>query len=158
MPKFICVAAIDENRGLADEHGLPWQGKIPTDVKHYRQELDGGVILMGYGTYVEMPRPLPGRNIVASGKAIKLRPGFELVADAREFLLNSNDDVWVFGGAVLFASTFDLVTDLHLTQLEGDFHCTKFFPKFKNQFKLVTQSDPITENGITYRFENWHRS
>jgi len=157
MPKFTCVAAIDERRGLADEHGLPWQGKIPTDVRHYRQEVDGGIILMGYGTYVEMSKPLPGRNVVASHKAGSLRTGFELVADAREFLQNSNEDVFVFGGALLFASTLDLVTDLHLTQLEGDFHCTKFFPEYKHLFKLVSQSEPITENGITFRFETWER-
>ena len=157
MPKFTCVAAIDEKRGLADDHGIPWQGKIPSDVKHFRAEIDGGTILMGYGTYVELPKPYPGRNLVASTRAEQLRPGFELVPDAREFLQNTPDDVWVFGGAVLFATTFDLVTDLHLTQLEGDFHCTKFFPEFKGIFMLTSRSGPMTENGITFRFETWQR-
>ncbi|HVW23179.1 MAG TPA: dihydrofolate reductase [Candidatus Saccharimonadales bacterium] len=158
MPKFTCVAAIDEKRGLADDHGIPWLGKIPSDVKHYHEEIDGGIILMGYGTYVELTKPIPGRNIVAVGQPIELRPGFEAVTDAREFLINSPDDVWVFGGAGLFASTFDLITDLHLSQLEGDFGCTKFFPEYKNDFTLVTQSQPITENGITFRFETWRRN
>lgn len=157
MPKFTCVAAMDEKRGLADDHGLPWQGKIPADVKHYRQEIDGGTILMGYGTYIELTKPIPGRDYVASGSVVRLRPGFELVADAREFLKESKEDIWVFGGAVLFASTFDLVTDLHLTQLDGDFHCTKFFPEYKSKFKLITRSDAIIENGVTYRFETWQR-
>ena len=62
------------------------------------------------------------------------------------------------GGAALFASTFDLITDLHLTQLEGDFHCTKFFPDYKDSFSLMVRSEPITENGITYRFESWRKS
>jgi dihydrofolate reductase len=158
MPKFICVAAIDEKLGLANDSGIPWQGKIPTDVKHYHSEIDGGIILMGYGTYVELSKPFPGRNVVASNSSEQLRPGFELVSDAREFLMASQDDVWVFGGAKLFDSTFDLVTDLHLTQLQGDFQCTKFFPEFKNNFSLKTQSEPITENGITYRFETWQRN
>ncbi len=151
------MAAIDEKRGLADNRGIPWYGKLPTDIKHYHAEVDGGVILMGYGTYVELSKPLPGRNLVASGKAEQLRPGFELVADAREFLKNTQDNVWVFGGAGLFASTFDLVTDLRLTQLEGDFHCTKFFPEFHRMFILTSQSESITENGITFRFETWQR-
>jgi dihydrofolate reductase len=155
MSEFICVAAIDEKRGLADDNGIPWQGKLPTDVEHYHEEIDGGNILMGYGTYVELAKPFLGRDIVASSKAEQVRPGFELVRDAREFLTTSEDNVWIFGGAGLFASTFDLVTGLHLTQLEGDFRCTKFFPVYKNLFKLITQSEPITENNITYRFETW---
>jgi len=158
MPKFTCVAAIDERRGLANDHGIPWLGKIPSDVKHYHAEIDGGIILMGYGTYVELTKPIPGRNIVATSQPAELRPGFEPITDAREFLINSPDDVWVFGGAGLFASVFDLVTDLHLTQLEGDFGCTKFFPEYKSDFTLVTQSQPITENGITFRFETWRRN
>ena len=157
VPKFTCVAALDEKRGLANDHGIPWQGKIPADAKHFRAEIDGGIILMGYGTYLEMPAPYPGRNLVASTHSVQLRPGFELVTDARDFLQHTPDDVWVFGGAGLFASTFDLVTDLHLTQLEGDFHCTKFFPEFKKAFRLTSHSEPITENGITFRFETWQR-
>ncbi len=151
------MTALDAKRGIADDNGIPWHGKLPTDVKHYHQEIDGGVILMGYKTYLELSKPLPGRNIVASSQQRQLRPGFELVKDARDFLLNSKADVWNFGGAGLFASTFDLMTDLHLTQLEGDYHCTKFFPEFKDNFVLLTRSKPITENGITYRFEQWHR-
>lgn len=157
MPKFTCVAAIDEKRGLANDDGIPWLGKLPTDITHYHQEIDGGIILMGYGTYVEISKPFPGRNVVAGSRSDQLRPGFELISDARAFLQNSTEDVWVFGGAALFASTFDLVTDLHLTQLKGDFNCTKFFPEFKSTFNLTSRSEPITENSITYRFETWQR-
>lgn len=157
MAKFICVAAIDEKRGLADDHGIPWRGKLPTDVAHFHQEMDGGIILMGYGTYIEVPKPFPGRNVVANDGPVELRPGFELVTDAREFLRQSTEDVWVFGGAGLFASTIDLVTDLHLTQLEGNFECTKFFPEFEDAFTRTSQDPPITENGITYHFETWQK-
>ena len=157
MPKFTCVAAIDEERGLADDHGIPWLGKIPTDVRHYHAEIDGGNILMGYGTYIELAKPFPGRNLVATNKPEPLRPGFELVTDARKFLHDSTEDVWIFGGAGLFASTFDLATDLHLTRLEGDFHCTKFFPEFEDAFTLTSQSEPMAQNGITFRFETWRR-
>jgi len=157
MTKFICVAAIDSKRGLANDHGIPWQGKIPGDVRHFLGEIEGGTILMGYGTYVEMSQPIRGRNVVASSKPGPLRPGFELVADAREFLQQSTEDVWIFGGAGLFASTFDLVTELHLTQLEGDFQCTKFFPEYRDSFRLVNQGEPITENGIRFWFEVWRR-
>jgi dihydrofolate reductase len=157
MPKFTCIAAIDSKLGLANDEGIPWRGKLPSDIKHYRQEISGGIILMGYGTYLELSKPMPGRNIVASSSIQHLRPGFEQVKDARVFLQDSNKDVWIFGGAGLFASTLDLATDLHLTRLEGDFHCTKFFPVFEDKFKMITQSRSMTENSITFRFETWSK-
>lgn len=150
------IAAIDEKQGMANDHGIPWQDKIPSDVTYFRQKTTDSTVLMGFGTYVEFTEPLSRRrNLVASTQSQPLRDGFELVLDAREFLKNVREDVWVIGGPGLFAQTIDLADELYLTQLEGDFGCTKFFPPFKDDFTLVSQSDPIMENGITFRFQVW---
>ena len=155
------IAAIDEKQGIADEHGIPWQGKIPGDVKYYTDKIKhGGVILMGYGVYKELSHPYEGgTNYVATkDHSEKLRPEFVPIDDAMEFLKNANDDVWDVGGAMLFASTIDFAEELYITQLEGDFKCTKFFPPYKNQFTLAHSEEPITENGVTYRFQVWKRT
>lgn len=153
------VAALDKNRGIADDHGIPWKGRIPGDSKYYRDLISkGGAILMGYGVYKEKTTPYEGgTNYVASRNTEKLRDGFTLVSDAREFQANSKEDVWNLGGAGLFASTIDQADELHLTQLDQAFDCTKFFPEYKDDFKLVSESEPHTENGITYTFQVWTR-
>jgi hypothetical protein len=46
---------------------------------------------------------------------------------------------------------------LLLTQVLGDFDCTKFFPPYETEFQLAAQSDDRQEGGITYRFETWKR-
>ncbi|HLB66591.1 MAG TPA: dihydrofolate reductase [Candidatus Saccharimonadales bacterium] len=53
--------------------------------------------------------------------------------------------------------TFDLINELYITLLEDDFHCTKFFPEYEQAFEKISQSEPITENGITFRFTVWKR-
>ncbi|MBI3624294.1 dihydrofolate reductase [Candidatus Saccharibacteria bacterium] len=152
------IAAIDEKQGMADNHGIPWQGKVPSDLKDFRQETEGGTILMGYGTYVGFKEPLPRRrNLVALTKDEPLRPGFEPIRDARDFLQKTSEDVWVIGGPSLFAETIDLADELHLTHLSGDFHCTKFLPEYKDKFELIEKSAPITENGITYYFARYRK-
>ncbi len=152
------IAAIDSKRGIANEHGIPWQGKIPGDVAQFRAKTEGGAVMMGYGWYVEQQQPLPNRrNLVATTKPEQLRAGFELVADARKFLQEFDGDVWVGGGAGLFASTLDLADELYITQLQGEFGCTKFFPEFQGKFELKSESDPILENSITYTFQVWRR-
>ena len=156
MIKFI--AAIDNKRGLANEHGIPWQGKLPTDVAYFRQKTLHGNVMMGYGWYAEQKQPLPERrNLVAVPEPQTLRPGFEQVTDAREFLKNFNEDIWVGGGAMLFANTIDLADELYLTRLDVDFNCTKFFPEFEKDFQLVSKGEPQTENDIPFHFEIWKR-
>lgn len=164
------IAAIDNKMGLANEHGIPWQGKIPTDVAYFRDMTIGSTVMMGAGWYKEQQKPLINkRNIVATRNPEPLRPGFERAEDARKFLKKfkavktsqvdtvRGSDIWVGGGAGLFASTLDLADELYLTRIDADFDCTKFFPDFEDEFELKSSSDPITENGVTYHFETWSR-
>lgn len=144
---------------MVNSEGIPWQGKVPSDVKHFREQTEGGVVLMGYGTYAEFDQPLPNRrNLVATNKGKPLRDGFELVKDARAFLRHANQDVWVIGGLGLFTNTLDLAEELDLTLIERDFQCSKFFPEYAKDFEVVERSQPITENGITFRFVKLRRS
>ena len=173
------IAAIDSKHGVANEHGIPWQGKLPTDVAYFRNKTLHGTVMMGYGWYKEQQLPLPERrNLVATSNSEPLRPGFERVPDAREFLnkfksrfthhpsgvvstagqqdsVVREPDIWVGGGAGLFASTLDLADELYLTLIDWDFHCTKFFPQFEQDFEKVSESEPQTENGITFKFTVW---
>lgn len=152
------IAAIDEKRGIANDSGIPWLGRIPTDSKYYREKIaDGSPILMGMGVYKELSHPYAGgQNYVASREQAELREGFLLVSDARAFL-SEHPDTWNVGGAMLFASTIDMADELYLTRLDGDFGCTKFFPEFEDNFELASSSEPITEDGITFHFEVWKR-
>jgi dihydrofolate reductase len=153
------IAAIDGKRGLADEAGVPWLGRLPSDAAYYRDKIKGGLVLMGYPHYLEISRPYEGaENFVATRRTEALKPGFQPVSDARVFLSeHAAENVWSLAGEKLLADTFDLAEELYLTRLTGDFKCTKFFPVFTDQFDLVSRTPPATENGITFRFEIWRR-
>lgn len=153
-----CIAVIDEKHGMADEQGIPWQGKLPSETAYYRSKLVGNVILMGYGTYLEHTAPPRGakQTFVLSRKDTKLRPGFSLTADLEGFL-DEHPDVWVIGGAGVFAEVINQADELYISRVQGDFKCTKFFPKFEHDFILVEKSSPHKENGITFHFEIWRR-
>jgi dihydrofolate reductase len=151
------IAAVDNKLGMADDHGIPWD--LPSDRKYFRDKTLHGNVMMGSGWYKEQELPLPDRrNLVATKDPTPLRPGFERVTDAREYLQNTKDDIWVGGGAGLFASTIDLAEELYLTHIDADFQCTKFFPEFEKDFKLVSKSKPLTENGIEYYFAIYRRN
>lgn len=151
------IAAIDSQRGLADEHGIPWD--LPGDKKYFRDMTVHGEVLMGYRTYTEFDNPLPERtNYVLVRDGTKLRQGFLPVYDILDFV-GRHPDAWIIGGAKVFNECLrlDVADELYLTELEGEFGCTKFFPSFRDKFEFKEKGNPITENGITYLFNVYRR-
>lgn len=150
------IIAIDNRRGLANEQGIPWS--LPSDRAYVRDKTYGSNLLMGYGTYIEFAQPLPGRkNLVVTDGQGPLRDGFEAVTDLEKFMKNPPDNLWVFGGAGLFERVMDHLDELYITQLQGDFGCTKFFPEYKEEFELTRESPPQLENGIRFTYQIWKR-
>ena len=154
------IAAIDEQRGLADAKGIPWQGRIPTDSHYFRDQTTDGAILMGFRTYEEFEHPLHDRqnSVLARAGTPPLRPGFGVILDLGQFFYEHDQEtVWVIGGAGLFAQTISRAEELYITQLVADFHCTKFLPEYDDDFFLVSGLGSHLENGISFRFEIWRR-
>jgi dihydrofolate reductase len=152
------IAAVDSELGIATDAGIPWH--LPGDVAYFREKTSVGIILMGRVTYEEFSAPFHGRqNFVLTSSQRTLRPGFERVADVDVFFeTHRGEDIWVIGGAGVFARTLPWGDELLLTRVIGDFHCTKFFPAFEGDFVLVSQSEEHEENRTRYRFETWgHR-
>lgn len=149
------IAAIDEHRGLATDDGIPWT--LPTDQRFFVEQTRDGLILMGYGTYLEFDDPMHGRtNYVATLRTEDLKPGFVPIHDVPAFAAeHSGEVVNNIGGAALFGSTLSLADELVLTRIRADFHCTKFFPAFEASFQRTSQSAPVTENGTAFVFETW---
>jgi dihydrofolate reductase len=155
------IAAVDSKLGVANDHGIPWQGKIPMDTQYFNDQTSEGLIVMGYRTYQEFDKPLHDHEnfVVTRPDSTELRRGFEAVADLTSFLHeHAQELVWIIGGAGLFAASLDAADELYITQLDADFHCTKFFPMFSDNFEMVSSAGPHEENGISFLLEIWQRS
>lgn len=145
------IAAIDDKRGLATDQGIPWD--LPADVQHEREATKGGNMLMGYNTYLEFTEaPADRRWFVVTDGTEPLRKGFEPVTDLNAFMESPPENLWLFGGAGLFAQTIQYAEELHLTHVQGDFDCIKFFPEYEHNFELVEQGEPHTQNGTTFTY------
>ncbi len=154
------IAAIDVKRGLGDGHGIPWQGKLPSDAEYFRSQTAEGLIVMGFRTYEEFDLPLHDRvnYVVSRPGSSPLRSGFHAVQDLSRFLADHTEElVWIIGGAALYEASLASADELYITQLDQDFHCTKFFPRFDDGFLLDPGAETRHENGISFRFETWQR-
>jgi dihydrofolate reductase len=151
------IAAMDSKRGIATASGIPW--KLPGDSAYFREQTARGLILMGRATYNEFAAPLHGReNFVVSVGPGPLRTGFQVVGSLDQLRATKPDtDIWIIGGAAVYAETISEADELLLTQVCGNFNCTKFFPAFADDFRLSLRGDDREEGGIVYRFETWRR-
>lgn len=154
--KIRLIAAMDSKRGIANAKGIPWDLSI--DKKYFRDKTDGGNILMGFNTYKEFALPLPNRrNFVHCQPGSVLVSGFTPVYKLHEFIHDIDEDLWVIGGAKLFAKTLRFADELYITQIDKDFRCTKKFPIYYPAFRRTSQSPDYHQNTLTFRFEIWKR-
>ena len=111
------IAAIDSRRGIATDSGIPW--KLPGDTAYFHEKTAKGLILMGFATYSEFAAPLHGKeNFVLSTRHGALRMGFRAVASLDELhAAHPEEDIWVIGGASVYAETIAEATELLLTQV-----------------------------------------
>lgn len=149
------IAAIDRFGGVADNHRIPW--KIPADQLYFRAQTKDQEIIMGYNTYLMRMRPLQHRrNFVLCEPNSILRDGFEPVYDLADFFA-AHKDVWVIGGAGLYALAFDYCQELYITKVLGDFHCTKFFPEYATKFAVKHESKPQHHGDLEFVHQVWSR-
>jgi dihydrofolate reductase len=153
------IVAFDEKRGIATDAGIPWE--LPTDKAYFRDKTSGHPILMGYRMYSEFAEPLPNRrNLVMVRPNTALKPGFEPIENVEELLKTyqeSNNLLWITGGAAVYVKLLPYVQKLYITRIQADFYCTKFFPEFEDQFELSFKEPLQQENGLTFQFETWNR-
>ena len=156
------MAAIDDKKGLATDSGVPWY--MPSDSRRWKEMTKSAPNLMGYRSYqsdiINGKLKLNDRPIVVAtnNPDLKVPEGVSLTPDALTYLQAaqaSNKDVWIYGGARLFASTIQLADELYITRVEGDFKCTRFFPEFEHEFHRVKSEPDQHENGITFHYELW---
>jgi dihydrofolate reductase len=150
------IAAIDRKRGIAKNGFQPWS--IPDDEAYFTKETQqyGGVVLVGSTTFKTFRGPLPNRTNYILTKDKTPIAGVELVHSLEKFLKDfQNHDVWVVGGANVFAQVLQMgkADELFLTRIEADFGCNQFFPEFNSTHKLRDQSQLHEENGFLYTYE-----
>ena len=156
------IVVVDRNWGIGKGGKLLFS--LPTDMKRFRALTTGGTVLMGRKTLDSLPgkKPLPNRrNIVLSSGKLKTR-GVETVHTLEELRTavtsDPTDRVFVIGGGSVYRLLLPLCDRVYLTQAEqaADSPDT-WFPNLAelSDWQVERTSDPITENGVTYRFVDY---
>jgi len=127
-PRLNLIVARARNGVIGAAGTLPWH--VPEDLRHFKRITLGHPLVMGRRTWESIGRPLPGRrSIVVTRNPGWSAPGAERAHSLAQALAmcQAAADVFVIGGAQLFAQALPLAQRLFLTQIdadfEGDTHC-----------------------------------
>jgi dihydrofolate reductase len=138
---------------------LPWH--LPEDLKHFRNLTSGTTVVMGRGTWDSLPekvRPLPGRrNIVLTKNARWAAPGANVAHSLAEALSSADGDVWVIGGASVYAAALEFADHVVVTELQESFDGDVHAPELDDHWRQaeLTPEWQLSSSGLHYRIVNY---
>ena len=152
------IVVVDANWAIGCDGDLLFS--LPTDMKRFRAMTMGGTVIMGRKTLDSFPggKPLPKRrNIVITRNHDFSREGCEVVSSPEEAATLAAEDeaVWVIGGGSIYHAMLPLCKRVCLTKVDTAAQNTDtFFPNLDKLegWEVETAGEPITENGLTFRF------
>ena len=131
MTSLSLIVAMDENRLIGSDNGLPWQ--LPADLQFFKRTTMGKPIIMGRRTFQSIGRALPGRrNIVVTRDPGFVADGCETAPslDAALALVRDEPEAMLIGGATLYRQAIGRADCLYLTRIHHAFSGDTWFPEF----------------------------
>jgi len=133
---FKAIAAMSENRVIGARGKIPWH--LPEDFKWFKKMTTGQVIVMGRKTFESIAKPLANRTTIVLSRSQFSHPGVQTVSElSRIDLANETRDVFICGGAQVYAQALPLCSHLYLTLVKRIVEGDAFFPPFEDCFELT---------------------
>jgi len=162
---IVCVA---KDWGIGKANGLLFN--LPADMKFFRETTKHNVVVMGYSTYLSLPkRPLPNRiNVVLWDKAplpVETKDdaiffnNFEALLSFVK-ILSKEYDIFICGGASVYRLFLPYYDEVLVTKVDAeDKEATAFFPNLDEEKSYYIDSELGSgiDNGLSYTFLKYKR-
>lgn len=124
------IVAYDKNRTIGRNGQLPWQGKLPADMRHFREITTGHTVVMGRKTFDSIGHVLPKRqNIVVSRSDLQIEGALVASSLEQAYGFAIDDDIYVLGGSQIYEQALNDMDELCVTEIDASFEGDVYFPK-----------------------------
>ena len=161
--KLSLIAAVARNGGIGKNNNLLWNE--PQDQRHFRATTLGHAVVMGRKTWDSLParfRPLPGRrNVVLTRNPHLQLSGAETAPSlpAALHLLADAPQVFVMGGAEVYAQALPHAHEMVLTEIGATLDADAFFPAWQRSDWVETSRQALTASDETrFAFVTYRRN
>lgn len=134
MTRISLIAAVARNGVIGLDGGMPWH--LPEELRHFKATTMGHPLVMGRRTFESIGRPLPGRRtVVVTRDPSWQHPGVETAHSFAEAisLAGPADEVFVAGGAQVYAEALPFAHRLVLTEVHAEPEGDTWFPQWSPQ-------------------------
>jgi dihydrofolate reductase len=151
------------DRVIGTNGAIPWH--LPEDLANFKSLTMGATVVMGRATWDSLPerfRPLPGRhNVVLTRQSGWSAPDV-VVASSLDQALAGSADIWVIGGAAVYAEALPRADRVVLTQVDASYDGDTFAPELDGSWQLV-DVDPhdgwkVSSSGLNYRINTYEKA
>ena len=158
------IVAADKNWGIGRNNEL--LVSIPADMKMFRQETTGKVVVMGIKTLESFPNGLPLKNrtnIVLTGNKNYKANGAIIVHTIEELLEEikkyPSDEVYCIGGDSVYKQLLPYCDTAHVTKIDFAYEADSHFPNLDEmpEWKITAESEEQTYFDLEYTFVKYER-
>ena len=158
------IVAVDENWAIGNKNELLI--RIPADMKMFRQETTGKVVVVGRKTLETFPNAQPlknRRNIILSAKenyevkdAVVVHSIEELLEELKQY---KEEDIYITGGETVYRQMLPFCTVAHVTKIDRSYEADAFFPNLDEDpdWEITAQSEEQSYFDTTYTFVKYER-
>jgi len=155
------IVAMAKNRVIGANGGIPWH--LPAELQRFKRLTMGHHIVMGRKTWDSIGRLLPGRTtVIVTRQAGFTVPG-AIVAHTLEAAIaacGDDSEIFVIGGAELYAQALPLAGRLYLTTVDAEIAGDTVMPAFDASAWREVASDSFpadARNPHPYRCQTYER-
>ena len=158
------IVAVDKNWAIGKENHL--LVSIPADMKLFRQETMGKVVVMGRKTLESFPNGLPLKNrtnIILTGNqnykvkgATVLHSVEEVLEEIRKY---PSDQVYCIGGDSVYRQFLPYCDTAHITKIDFAYEADSYFPNLDEmpEWEITAESEDQTYFDLEYQFVKYER-
>ena len=146
------IATIGKNNEIGNKGKLLWN--LPSDLKFFKKLTINHTVVMGRVCYDKAKHLFPNRYNIVVSKTLGRESGIEIVNDTKNIIdrfLNTDDDVYIVGGASMYEVFLPYATKLYLTEIDDTKEADAFFPKVDKNLYSIHEIDKGIENNISYK-------
>ena len=150
------------NGVIGKDNAMPWH--LPEDLAHFKRHTQGWPVIMGRKTWESLParrRPLPGRlNIVLTRDAATAErlqaEGALALAGLPEAMAHCAAlpvppaELWVMGGAQIYAQALPLAQRVIVTEIAQDFAGDAHAPALGSEWRETARESHVAASGLGY--------
>lgn len=152
--KLSLIVAMATNHTIGINNQMPW--RLSADLKKFKQITMGQPIIMGRKTFESIGHPLPGRQNIIISRDPHYQQTDCLVFNDLDNALQScanKAEVFIIGGATLYAATLARADRLYITKIKQNFDGDTWFPEINPElWQEVAREDINDDSSVDFSY------